>query len=151
MRVPTLGIKRRIAAKDNTQIANEIDEIGARVNPILQIRDGDEARGINVRVGALDDHVARGVNVDAGRVARVRFHEPDENGDVVSDALKRHRDCAVGLEEIDGAAIVVCEGGGFRLKGGVRGGDGDEVLPDQPLCVFGVRQGGGATLREDRA
>lgn len=60
-------------------------------------------------VGALDNHVARGVHVDARRVARVRFHKPDDDGDIVSDALERHGDGAVGLEEVDGSAVVVGE------------------------------------------
>lgn len=49
-------------------------------------------------MGAFDDHVARGVDVDERRVARVGLHEPDDDGDVVGDALERHGDGAIGLE-----------------------------------------------------
>lgn len=149
--VPTLGIKGRVTTKENAQIANEIDQIGTRVDPILQIRDRNKTRRVNVRVGALDDHVPGGVNVDARRVARVRLHEPDEGGDVVGDALKRHGDGAVSLEEVDGTAVVVGEGGGFGFEGREGGGEGNEVLADEPLGVLGVREGGGAALGENRA
>ena len=71
-----------------------------------------------MRVRALDDHVARGIDVDAGRVARVGLHEPDDDGDVVGDALERHGDGAVGLEEVDGTAVVV----GERRRLGTREG-----------------------------
>lgn len=72
-------------------------------------------------VGSFDDHVARGVHVDARRLAGVRLHEPDDDGDVVSDALERHGDGAVGLEEVDGSAVVVGEGRGFRVQRGESG------------------------------
>ena len=104
-----------------------------------------------MRVRALDDHVPRGIDIDARRVARVGLHEPNNNGDVVSDALKRHRDGALGLEDVDGTAIVVCEGGGFGLERRVGGGEGDQMLADQPLGVLRVREGGGAPLGEDGA
>lgn len=68
---PTLRIERRVTAKDEAQSANKINEIGTWVDPILQIRDRDQTRRVNVRVGAFDDHVASGVDVDARRVARV--------------------------------------------------------------------------------
>ena len=98
---------------------------------------------------ALDDHVARGIHVDNGRLTRVRFHEPDNDRDVVSDALERHGDGAVGLEEVNGSAIVVSESGGFGFKGGIVGGEGKEMLADEPFGVFGVREGGRAALGED--
>lgn len=104
-----------------------------------------------MRVRALDDHVARGVDVDAGRVAGVGLHEPDDDGDVVGDALEGHGDGAVGLEEVDGAAVVVGEGGGLGLEGGEGGGEGDQVLADQPFGVLRVREGGGTALGEDGA
>lgn len=104
-----------------------------------------------MRVRALDDHVARGVDVDARRVARVGLHEPKDNGDVVSDALKGHGDGAIGLEEVDGAAVVVGEGGGFGLQRRVGAGEGDQMLADQPLGVLRVREGRGPTLGEDGA
>ncbi|PON78154.1 hypothetical protein PanWU01x14_021360 [Parasponia andersonii] len=104
-----------------------------------------------MRMRALDDHVARGVDVDARRVARVGLHEPNDNGDVVGDALERHGDSAVGLEEVNGAAVVVGEGGGFGLERRVGGGEGDQVLADQPFGVLRVREGGGAPLGEDGA
>ena len=79
---------------------------------------------------AFDDHVARGIHVDNGRVARVRFHEPDHDRDVVSDALERHGYCAVGLEQVNRSAVVVSESGSFGFEGRVVGGEGKEVLAD---------------------
>ena len=79
---------------------------------------------------AFDDHVARGIHVDNGRVTRVRFHEPDYDRDIVSDALERHGDSAVRLEEVNGSAVVVSESGGFGFEGRVEGDDGKEVLAD---------------------
>lgn len=84
----------------------------------------------------LDDHVTRGIDVDAGRVARVGFHEPNNDRDVVGDTLERHGDCTVGLQEVHGAAIVVDEGGCLGLEGSVCCGEGDQVLADQPLGVL---------------
>lgn len=100
-------------------------------------------------VRALDDHVARGVDVDDGRLAGVGLHEPDDDGDVVGDALKRHGDGALGLEEVDGTTVVVGERRRFGVEGGVGGGERDEVVADVPFGVFGVREGRGAALRED--
>lgn len=117
----------------------------------MEVRDGDEAGGVDVGVGALDDHVASGVDVDARGMARVGLHEPDDDGDVVGDALEGHGDGAVCLEEVDGAAIVVGEGGRLGLEGRVGGGEGEKVLADQPLGVLRVGQRRGAPLREDGA
>lgn len=144
-----LGIERRVATEVEAEIENEIDEVGTRVSPILQVRDGNQTRRVNVSVGALDDHVARGIHVDAGRVAGVGLHEPDDHGDVVSDALERHGDGAVGLEEVDGAAVVVREGGRFGLERREGGGERHQVLADEPLGILGVRDGGGSALGED--
>lgn len=133
-------------------MASEVDEIGAGEDPFLEIGDvDDEAGGVHKGMGALDDHIARGVDVDAGSVARVDVHEPDDDGDVVGHALKRHRDGAVDLEEVDGAPVVVGERRRLGLQGRVGGDEGDEVLPDEPFDVLGVREGGGAALREDAA
>lgn len=147
----SLGVKRGIAAKGGAQMLNKVNQIGARVDPIMQIGDGDEAARVYMGVGAFDDHVARGVDVDAGRVAGVGVEEPDDDGDVVGDSLEGDGDGAVGLEEVDGAAVVVGEGGGFGVEGGEGFGEVEEVLPDEPLGVFRVRQGGGAPLGEHRA
>lgn len=46
----------------------------------------------------------------------VGLHQPDDDRNVVGDALKTHGNGAVGLEEIDGAAVVVGEGGGLGLQ-----------------------------------
>lgn len=48
---------------------------------------------------ALDDHVARGIDVDEGRVAGIGLDEPYHDGDVVGGGLEVDRDGAVGLEE----------------------------------------------------
>lgn len=79
-------------------------------------------------------------------MAGVRLHEPDLDRDVVSDVLENHRNSPLGLEEIDGAAIVVGEGGGLDLQRRVGLRKSEEVLPDVPLDVFDVRQG---ASRED--
>lgn len=146
-----LGIERGVSAKVEAEIAGQFDEIGAGVDPVLEIRDGDEAGGVDVGVGALDDHVARGIHVDAGRVAGVGLHKPDDDGDVVGEALEGHGNGAVCLEEVDGTAVVVGERRRFGLERGVVGGESDEVLADEPLGVLGIRERGGATLGEDGA
>lgn len=128
------------------QSLGQIEEIGAGVDPIVKIRDGDVTGGINERVGAFDDHVTSGVDVDQGRVFGVRLHKPEDDGDVVGDALVEHGEGAVGLEEGDGAAVVVGVGGGLGLEAGIGIGEGDEVLADEPLDVFRVREE--AALRE---
>lgn len=130
---------------------NEINQIGTRVDPIMQIGNGNQPRRVNMSVGAFDDHVSGGVNVDARWVARVRLHEPDDDGDVVGDGLVGHRDGSDGLEEVDGAAVVVGEGGGFGFQGREGGGESNEVLADEPLCVLRVGDGGGTALGEDGA
>lgn len=114
-----LRVKWRVAGEDEAELADEIDEVGRGVDPILEVWDGYKAGGVDVRVGALDNHVAGRVDIDARRMARVGLHEPYDDGDVVGDALKGHRDGAIGLEEVDGAAIVMGEGGGLRRKRGV--------------------------------
>lgn len=94
-----------------------------------------------MRVWALDNHVARRIHKYARRVTRVQLHKPDNNWDVVGNAAIRHRNCAVGLEEVDGAAVVVRESGGFGLKRRVGIGERNEVLADQPLDIFRVWEG----------
>lgn len=138
---PALRVEWGVSAEQDAQIPSEIDKIGTWVDPVLQIRDGDQPGGIDVWMGPLDDHVSRGVDVDAGRVARVGLHEPDNDGDVVGDALEGHGDRAVGLKEVDGAAIVVDESGGLGLERRVGGTEGDQLLADQPLGVLRVWQG----------
>lgn len=99
----------------------------------------------------LDDHVASRVDIDERRVARIGLHEPESDGDVVGDAMEEHGDGAVGLEEVDGAAIVVGVGGGFGLEAGVGFGERDQVLADQPFYIFGVGERRWTTLGEDAA
>lgn len=72
-------------------------------------------------------------------MARIRFHEPDNNGNVVSNLMVNHRNSTVGLEKIDGATIVVSEGGSFGLKRRESIRERDEVLANQPFNVFAVR------------
>lgn len=104
-----------------------------------------------MRMGALDDHIPSWVHVNTRRVARVRLHEPNDDGNVIGDALEGHGDGAVGLQKVDGAAIVVGESCSTRNQGGVGGREGDQVLADQPLGFFGVGEGGGAALGQDGA
>lgn len=148
-RARTLRKKRRIPPKNHAQFASQINQIRTGVDPILQIRDRNEARWINKRMGSFDDHVARGIDVNTRRVTRVRFDEPDYNRDVICDRFESHRNGAVCLEKIDGAAVVVSEGSSFGFEGRESGGQGDEVLTDEPFGVFRVREGGRAALGED--
>lgn len=115
----TLRVQRWIATEIITQITSQIDQIGTRVNPILQIRDRDRTRWINERMLALDHHIASRIHENERRMARVGLHEPDDDGYVVSYILEHHRDCAVGLEKVDGAAVVVGKRGGLGLERGV--------------------------------
>lgn len=75
-----------------------------------------------MRVRAFDDHVPCGVNIDARWVARVRLHEPNNDGDVIGDALVGHGDRSFGLEEVHGTTIVVGKRRRFGFKGRERGG-----------------------------
>lgn len=99
-------------------------------------------------MGALNDHIACRVNENQRRVARVGFHKPDNNRDVVGDALERHRNRAVSLEEVDGATVVVREDSSFRLQRRVGFGEVQQVLPDVPLHILGVRQRRRPPLRQ---
>lgn len=81
-----------VEAEEVGEGAGKVDEVGAGVDPGVEVGDGDEARGVDVGVGAFDDHIACGVDEDAGRVARVGLKEPDDDGDVVGDALEGHGD-----------------------------------------------------------
>lgn len=123
-----------------TQITNDIDQIRAWIHPILQVRDGNQSGRINKRVLGFDDHITRGVNEDERRVTRVSLHQPDDDGDIVGDVLIQHRDCAVRLEEVDGASVVVGEDCGFGLERGIGLGEREEMLTDEPFDVFGVRK-----------
>jgi hypothetical protein len=116
VRFGALGKQRRIPPKNRAQLASQINQIRTRVDPILQIRDRNEPRGIDKRMRSFDDHIACGVHVNTRRVARVRFEKPDDNRDVISDRYESDRNGAVSLEKIDGATIVVSEGSGFGFE-----------------------------------
>ena len=148
-RARTLRKQRRIPPKNQAQFASQINQIRTGVDPILQIRDCNETRWINKRMGSFDDHVARGIDVNTRRVTRVRFDKPDDDRDVISDRFESHRNGAVCLEKIDGAAVVVSEGSSFGFERRESGGEGEEVLTDEPFGVFGVREGRRAALGED--
>lgn len=79
-------------------------------------------------VAALDDHVAGGGDVDAGGVAGVGLHEPDDDGDVIEDGLVDHGDGSLGLEKIDSSSVVVGEDSGLDMEAGVVVDEGDKVL-----------------------
>lgn len=85
----------------------------------MNIGYGNDAVGGDEGMGTLDDHVASGIDEDQRRVVGVGLHQPDDDRDVVGDALKIHGNGADGLEEIDGAAVIVGEGGGLGLQGRV--------------------------------
>lgn len=97
-------------------------------------------------MGTLDDHVPGRVHIDTWWVSRVGLHEPYDNWDIVRDSLKGHRYCSFGLEEIDGAAIVVGKSSGFRFERRIGCGERDEVLTDEPFCVLCIRKRRRATL-----
>lgn len=98
-------------------------------------------------VGALDDHVLGGGDEDAGAGFRVSFEEPDGNGDVVGNAMEDHGDGALGLQQMDGGAVVMHEGGrpGAQAREVVR--QVEQVLPDEQLHVLVVGERVGAALR----
>ncbi|TYK15796.1 hypothetical protein E5676_scaffold35G003000 [Cucumis melo var. makuwa] len=104
-----------------------------------------------MRMRAFDDHIPSWVHVNTRGVSRIRLHEPNNNRNVVGNALKRHGNSSIGLEKVDGAAIVVSETRSTRDQRGEGGGESHQVLADQPLGVFRVGKGGGAPLREDGA
>lgn len=66
----------------------------------------------------FDDHISSGRNKDARGHLRVCFEEPDSDRDVVGDAMVRHGDGAVSLQEMNGATIVANESGRFDGKAG---------------------------------
>lgn len=103
-----------------------------------------------MRVWAFDDHISGGVEENERWVTRVGIDEPDNEGDIVSNTLVGHGDGALSLKEINRAAIVVGEDGGFGFERGVGGDESDEVLADEPLGVFVVRESRRAALGEDR-
>lgn len=114
----------------------------------MDVRDRNDSVGRHEGVGTLDDHVAGGVHEDKRRVTGVRLHEPDDNRDIVRDALEGHRHGAVGLQKIDCAAVVVVEDGGLGLQRRVRLREVQQVLSDVPLHVLRVRQRRRAALRQ---
>lgn len=144
-----MGIKRRITAEGVTQITSKIDQIGTGINPILQIRKRNHTRWIDIRVRSFDDHVTGGIDVDTGRMARVRVDEPDNDRNVVGVVLIDHRNCAVGLEKVNGTAVVVGESGGLGLERRKSLDEREKVLADEPFDVFGVRKRRWTSLREN--
>lgn len=130
------------------QIPSQFDQIGRGEPPGMNIGYRDDAVGGDEGVGALDNHVARGIDEYQRRVVGVRIHQPDDDRDVVGDAVEIHRDGAVGLEEIDGAAVVVGEGGGLGLQRRVGFSELHQMLPDVPLHPLRVRQRRRAALGE---
>lgn len=65
---------------------------------------------------ALDDHISGRVDEYERRMTWIRFHQPNNDGDIIRDVLEDHRNGAVCLEEIDCTAVVVCEYCGFWLE-----------------------------------
>ena len=136
-----LRVKRRITAEHDAQISGQIGQIGGRIDPVLEVREGDKAGGVDVGMRAFDDHLARGIDIDARRLPRVSLHEPDDDRDMVRDLKVHHRDGARNLEKIDGAAVVVGVGGGLWSKRREGIEKGNNVLSDHPFDVLGVRHG----------
>lgn len=66
-------VERRITSKCGAEIGDQIYEIGARENPILEIRERDETRRSDMSVRSLDDHISSWINIDARRMTRVRL------------------------------------------------------------------------------
>ncbi|KAJ0435080.1 hypothetical protein HanIR_Chr17g0889251 [Helianthus annuus] len=89
----------------------------------MQIRDRNQTRGINKRMLSFNHHIASGIDENQRRVARVGLHEPDNNGNIVRDVLKQHRNCAVGLKKVEGTAVVVSKRRRFVVERGVRFGE----------------------------
>lgn len=145
------GKERGIVAEYLGERADEIHEVGGRINPVLEIGDADESGAVDVGVVGFDEHVGGGIEEDGGRGEGVAVDEPDGCRDVVDDVGEDDGDGAVGLEEIDGAAVVVCEGGGLGVERREGFEEEEEVLPDEEFCFFGVGEGGRAALREGGA
>lgn len=135
------GVKRRVTGERGAQILGEIGQIGDGENPVLEIREGDEAGGVDVRVGTFDDHLAGGIDINARRLARVGLDEPEHDGDMVGNLVIHHWYGAFDSEEIHCAAIVVRVGGGAWLQTREGFGKGKKMLADHPFNVLGVRQG----------
>lgn len=133
-----LGVERWVPGEAFAEEACELHQIGTGGDPIMQVGDGYGSGGVNEGVGAFDDHVASGVDVNEGRVVGERVEEPNDDGDVVGMVLEGHGDSAIGLEESDGAAIVVGEGSGFRGEGGEFGDEGYKLVADEPFEVLRV-------------
>lgn len=114
----------------------------------MNVRDRNDSIWRHEGVGTLDDHIACGVHEDERCVTGVRLHEPDDNRNIVRDALEGHRHGAVGLQKVDCAAVVVVEDGGLGLQRRVSLREVQQVLPDVPLHVLRVRQRRRAALRQ---
>lgn len=61
---------------------------------------------------------------------RVRFHEPDDDRNIVGDAVVDHGNGAVGLEKINGTTVVVSEGVGSDCQRRVGIVEREKLLPD---------------------
>ena len=76
-----------------------------------------------MRMMAFNDHISSWIHVNARRMSRIRLHEPNNDRNIVGHALEGHGNGAVGLQKIDGAAIVVRESCSPRDQRWERGGE----------------------------
>lgn len=93
-----MGIKRGVAAEQERQFSSKVDKVGGRIDPILEIRNGDYSGGVDKGVGAFNEHIRGGIEVDGWGLAGVGVEEPDDEWNVVRDVVEGDGDGAIGLK-----------------------------------------------------
>jgi hypothetical protein len=107
-----------------------------------------ESRPIHVGMIWLDHHVSGRIEIDQRRRAGIWLGEPDHGRDIIEDAREEDGKGTVGLEERGATTVVVSKKRGFGVERREGLDEGNEVVANQPLDVFGVGESGGAALRE---
>jgi hypothetical protein len=107
-----------------------------------------EPRPIHVGMIRFDHHVSRRIQIDKGRGTGVRLWEPDHGRDIIDDAGEDDGEGAISLEEGGAAAVVVGEKRRFGVERREGLDEGNEMVANQPLDIFGVGERGGAALRQ---
>lgn len=96
---------------------------------------------------ALDNHVFGGGDKDTRRGFGVRFKKPDDDGNVVGDAVKGHGDGALNLKKICRRSIIVHERGRLDSQAWKLLHQIQQMLPNEELHVLAVRQRVRSSLR----
>lgn len=105
-------------------------------------------RPIHMGMIRLDHHVSGGIQINQGRGAGVRLGQPDHGRDIINNAGEEDGEGAICLEEGGAATIVVGEESRFGVERREGLDEGNEMVANQPLDVFGVGESRGAALRE---